>query len=299
MGRLVCGAVLLIGRLAVAQNVGNAGDGAIATGPMISRHGSAGRDDSSDPNLQAIARETADALEGRIEGPVMTPTRSSFLAKWPAAAGATGYRLDVSTSPSFDSYVSGYQDRDLGNVTNQIVSGLERGTQYYYRVRAYDAAGIGGDSSETTPATTANTTSGLVITPTFDSTITSDPRSSAIQAMIISTIQTYQTMFSDPITVAIRFRFSAVDANGDPMDNLVGASNTTIDGIFWDTYITALKADAKTANDMAAIATLPTSPLTAILVTKSAGGRAIGLNTLPADFGFGGAYDGVITLNSS
>src|SRR5436190_16816541 len=299
MGRLVCGAVLLIGRLAVAQNVGNAGDGAIATGPMISRHGSAGRDDSSDPNLQAIARETADALEGRIEGPVMTPTRSSFLAKWPAAARATGYRLDVSTSPSFDSYVSGYQDRDLGNVTNQIVSGLERGTQYYYRVRAYDAAGIVGDSSETTPATTANTTSGLVITPTFDSTITSDPRSNAIQAMIISTIQAYQTLFSDPITVAIRFRFSPVDANGKPMDNLVGASNTTIDGIDWNTYIMALKADAKTANDMAAIATLPTSPLTAVLVSKSAGGRAIGLNTLPAAFGFGGAYDGVITLHSS
>src|SRR3954462_5049458 len=115
MGRLVCGAVLLIGRLALAA----------APGPMVSRHGSAGRHDPSDPNLQAIARETADALEGRIEEPVMTPTRSSFLAKWPAAAGATGYRLDVSTTPSFDSYVSGYQDRDLGNATSHVVSGLE------------------------------------------------------------------------------------------------------------------------------------------------------------------------------
>jgi hypothetical protein len=34
-------------------------------------------------------------------------------------------------------------------------------------------------------------------------------------------------------------------------------------------------------------------------VSKSAGGRAIGLNTPPSDFGFGGAYDGAITLNSS
>src|SRR5436190_4688185 len=240
MGRLVCGAVLLIGRLAVAQNVGNAGDGAIATGPMISRHGSAGRDDSSDPNLQAIARETADALEGRIEGPVMTPTRSSFLAKWPAAARATGYRLDVSTSPSFDSYVSGYQDRDLGNVTNQIVSGLERGTQYYYRVRAYDAAGIVGDSSETTPATTANTTSGLVITPTFDSTITSDPRSNAIQAMIISTIDTYQKLFADPITVNILFRLSTLHADGRPLErNLVAASDSPIYATDWNAYVNA------------------------------------------------------------
>ncbi|HZE56755.1 MAG TPA: fibronectin type III domain-containing protein [Chthoniobacterales bacterium] len=297
---VVCAAVLLTSELSAAQSAETNGDASAAfPGPLVSFHGSTGRLDPRDANTQAIARETANALAGEIEEPVMTPTRSSFLAKWHAAAGATGYRLDVSTTPSFDSYVSGYKDRDIGNATNQIVSGLERGKQYYYRVRAYDAAGMGSDSSETTPATTANTTSGLVITPTFDSTITSDPRSNAIQAMIISTIQTYQTLFSDPITVAIRFRFSAVDANGKPMDNLVGASNTTIDGIDWNTYITALKADAKTANDMAAIATLPTSPLTAVIVSKSAGGRAIGLNTLPADFGFGGAYDGVITLNSS
>ena len=51
-----------------------------------------------EPNLtrasrisQAIARETADALAGNIEQPVMTPTRSSFLAKWQAVRGAMGY----------------------------------------------------------------------------------------------------------------------------------------------------------------------------------------------------------------
>jgi hypothetical protein len=198
----------------------------------------------------------------------------------------------------FDTYVPGYEDRELGNVISHIVTGLERGTQYYYRIRPYNSAGTGADS-ETMPAATANTTSGLVINPIFDSTITSDPRSSAIQAMIISAIETYQTLFSDPITVQIRFRFSDVDATGKPMENLVGASNTTIYGVPWDTYITALKADAKTANDMTAIASLPTSPLTPTLVTKSAGGRAIGLNTPPSDFGLGGAYDGVVTINSA
>src|SRR2546423_3229088 len=300
MAGLVCAAVLLTSERAAAQSAETNGDASAALpGPLVSFHGSTGRFDRREANTQAIAREMADALAGRIEEPVMTPTRSSFLAKWSAVTGATGYRLDVSTTPSFDSYVSGYRDRDIGNATSQIVSGLERGTQYYYQVRAYDAAGMGGGNSETIPAATANTTSGLVITPTFDSTITSDPRSNAIQAMIISTIQTYQTMFSDPITVAFRFRFSAVDANGKPMDNLVGASNTTIDGIDWNTYITALKADAKMANDMAAIATLPTSPLTAIIVSKSAGGRAIGLNTLPSDFGLGGGDEGGLTLNSS
>src|SRR5450755_4639118 len=35
---------------------------------------------------------------------VMAPTRSSFLANWNIVSGATGYRLDVSASGSFNSY---------------------------------------------------------------------------------------------------------------------------------------------------------------------------------------------------
>ncbi|MEY2507069.1 MAG: hypothetical protein QOH01_1398 [Verrucomicrobiota bacterium] len=302
MARLIWVAVVLIGRLAIAQSVGNPGDAAAAPEPLASRHGSTERHDPSDPNLQAIARETADALEGKIEAPIMTPTRSSFLAKWPTAAGATGYRLDVSTTPSFDSYVSGYQDRDIGNATSYIVSGLNPATEYYYRVRAYDSAGPGANS-EAAPATTASTSSGLVIVPSFDSSITSDPRSNAIQAMIISAIDAYQQLFADPITVSIRFRLSASYADGTPVNPIqVGTSDSTVYPRDWDTYISALKADAKTASDATAIASLPTSPLSTSIVTRSAAGRAIGLVTAPAMFadghlGVGGPYDGIITLN--
>ena len=236
--------------------------------------------------MGAIARETADAIAGNIEQPVMTPTRSSFLAKWQPVKGATGYRLDVSTTPSFDSCVSTYRDLDVGNVTNHIVAGLNRGTRYYYRVRPYNSAGT-GDNSETTSETTANISSGLVIVPTFDSTITNDPRSSAIQAMIISAIQKYQTLFSDPITVSIRFRYSGYHLEGDPMGTLIGASNSGIHQLDWNTYITALKADGKTANDMSANATLPTSALSPIMLTNSANGRAVGLNTPPVMFADG------------
>jgi hypothetical protein len=298
---LVCAAVLLTSRLGMAQKL--EATAAPLPGPVVGVHRSTGRIDSSAANTQAIAREMADALEGRIEEPIMTPTRSSFLAKWSVVTGATGYRLDVSTTSSFDSYVTGYRDLDIGNVTNHIVSGLERGTQYYYRVRPYDAAGKGA-TSEITPAATANTSSGLVIIPSFDPTITSDPRSNAIQAMIVSAIQAYQTLFSDPITVTIHFRFSAFDPTGRSMDNLVGASNSTCYPREWNTLITALKADAKTASDVAANSTLPTSPLSASIVTRSAAGRAIGLNTPPAMFAdarldVGGPYDGVITINAA
>lgn len=265
-------------------------------------HLSKAKPDLGEPDLRAIARETADAISGNIEQPMMTPTRSSFLAKWQPVKGATGYHLDVSTTPSFDSYLSTYRDLDVGNVNCHMVAGLNRGTRYYYRVRPYNSAWT-GDNSGITSETTANIGSGLVIVPTFDSSITDDPRSNSIQAMIISAIQRYQTLFSDPITVSIRFRFSGYHLEGDPLGNTIGASNSSIWIRDWNTYITALIADGKTANDATANATLPTTPLASSIMVRSAAGRAIGLDTPPVMFadgslGLGGPYDGIITINS-
>jgi hypothetical protein len=297
----VCAAVLLMSDAVIAQTPQKS---ATQSSPQfqVGVHLSRAKPDSSEPDMGAIARETADAIAGNIEQPVMTPTWSSFLAKWQPVSGATGYRLDVSTSRSFDSCVSNYRDLDVGNVSSHIVAGLNRGTKYYYRVRPYNSAGT-GDNSEATSETTANISSGLVIVPTFDSTITSDPRSSAIQAMIISAIQKYQTLFSDPITVFIRFRLSAFHLEGDPMGTLVGASNSSTWFRPWNTYIAALKADGKTQNDMTANGTLPSTPLATNIVVRSAAGRAVGLlDTPPVMFadgslGPGGPYDGIITLN--
>jgi hypothetical protein len=80
-------------------------------------------------------------------------TTSGFTANWSAASGATGYRLDVSTASTFTSYISGYQNLDLGNVTTRSVTGLSANTTYYYRVRAYNSYGTSGNSG-TIAATT-------------------------------------------------------------------------------------------------------------------------------------------------
>ena len=147
-------------------------------------------------------------VEEAIPPVAMASTRSSFLASWDGVSGAAGYRLDVSISGSFSSYVSGYLGLDVGNATNRIVSGLTPGTIYYYRVRAYNSLGASSGSILKT-ATTAATTSGLVINPTFDSSILNDPNAAAIQSMINQTIAIYQALFNDPITIQIRFRYAS------------------------------------------------------------------------------------------
>jgi hypothetical protein len=65
-------------------------------------------------------------------------TSSSFIAHWSSVSGATDYRLDVSTSNTFTTYVPGYQNLSVGNVTSYSVTGLSANTTYYYRVRAYN-----------------------------------------------------------------------------------------------------------------------------------------------------------------
>lgn len=70
---------------------------------------------------------------------------NSFFANWtPGTGGPTdGYFLDVSTDNLFLSFIPGYENRNVGNVTSYQVTGLSANTDYYFRVRAYNI----GDTS--------------------------------------------------------------------------------------------------------------------------------------------------------
>jgi hypothetical protein len=247
------------------------------------------------PNVGEIP---AQAETGLPQGPA--PTRSRFMASWGSVSGAIGYRLDVSTSSSFSSYVNGYRDLDVGNVTGRVVTGLNPGTTYYYRVRAFDATSPGRDSDVMTVTTTA--TAGLIIHATFHSSITSNPNAAAIEAMINRAISIYESLFSDPITIQILFRYSTTAPNGTPLPSgTTSRSDFVVYPISWSTYINALRADAKSSNDNLANASLPGS-LSANIKPSSAGGRAVGLNTPPdmsANGTLGGPFDGIVTLNSA
>jgi hypothetical protein len=231
------------------------------------------------------------------------PTRRSFMATWPSVTGAKGYLLDVSTSSLFDSFVDGYHDLDVGDVTGRAVTRLRRGTTYYYRVRAYDQTGP-DRYSETMAATTVATT-GMVVHATFDTSITGNPNSAAIEATINRAVSIYESLFNDPITIEILFRYSTTGPDGHPLPSGTLSQSDYVDyTISWDAYINALRADATSSNDNVAIASLPGSALTANIGTAGANGRAVGLDTPTAMFanatvGNGGPYDGIVTLNSS
>jgi hypothetical protein len=82
-----------------------------------------------------------------------SPTCTGYTAQWAYTNYATKYFLDVSLNAGFTSFVSGYSNLDVGNVTAYVLAGLNPGTTYYYRVRAYSNCGTSVSSNNMTFAT--------------------------------------------------------------------------------------------------------------------------------------------------
>jgi len=89
---------------------------------------------------------------------------NNITANWSSITGATGYRLDVATDSSFTMYVPGYQNRNVGNVLSQSVTGLNASTVYRYRVRAYNGGATSGNSNVINVTTLSATGPPVVIT---------------------------------------------------------------------------------------------------------------------------------------
>jgi hypothetical protein len=130
----------------------------------------------------------------------------------------------------------------------------------------------------------------LIINPTFDTTITSDPNAATIMATINSAISEYTAAFADPITVNIKFQLGGG----------LGGSSTWIAPISYSQFLSALTADQTTANDGTALGTLPSqanNPVNgnASVFLTVANIKALGLSIGATPDGF----DGTITLNTS
>ncbi|MFL5955294.1 MAG: fibronectin type III domain-containing protein [Gaiellaceae bacterium] len=93
---------------------------------------------------------------GTLDAPTAV-TDSGFVLSWSPATdnvGVVGYRLDVATDSGFASFAAGFQNLAVGNVTSYPLSGLARGTAYWARIRAVDAAGNVSTSSNVVSAFT-------------------------------------------------------------------------------------------------------------------------------------------------
>jgi hypothetical protein len=107
-----------------------------------------------------------------------TPTSSaatslgltSFTANWATASGATSYILDVSTSSTFASFMTGFNGLNVSNVLTYSVTGLTSGTIYYYRVRSTNGTCTSSSSSSTI---TAATVFGVPFVESFGATLPS------------------------------------------------------------------------------------------------------------------------------
>ena len=85
-------------------------------------------------------------------------TQTAFTANWDAALSATAYYLDLSTSNTFSTFVSGYNNLSVGNVLTLDITGLTAGTTYFYRLRSSNTAGI-------TNSENSNITSQITVPP--------------------------------------------------------------------------------------------------------------------------------------
>jgi len=69
-----------------------------------------------------------------------------FMAWWEESSWAQGYYLDVSYDSDFTSFLQGYENLDVGDVTTYLIENLES-IPYFYRLRAYNSAGTSDNSN--------------------------------------------------------------------------------------------------------------------------------------------------------
>lgn len=81
-------------------------------------------------------------------------TSVGFTAQWNSVSNVTGYKLDVATDNAFTSFVPGYNNKDVGNVTSYAVTGLSSNTTYYYRLRDVNSTLTSATSSNVIAAVT-------------------------------------------------------------------------------------------------------------------------------------------------
>lgn len=145
-----------------------------------------------------------------VAAPATDVSAIGFTANWAASADALGYALDVATDSTFTTFVSGYNNFNVGNNLSASLTGLVSGTTYYYRVRAVNAAGASANSA----------TISVLVTPPVT------------VAPVITSVTSATTMVGSPFTYTITADNSPSGfyASGLPASLVLTASTGVISG---------------------------------------------------------------------
>lgn len=178
------------------------------------------------------------------------------------------------------------------DAANAMASTVRENSERAARLPAMVASGAA------TQAGAPTASSGLTINAIFDSSITGDPNSAAIQSAINTAISNIQSQFTDPITVTIYF-----ENNGSVS---LGQSTWYYATSSYLTFINALRADSSTSDDSTAIAQLPSASINPVnggsnIAGKLANFRAVGISVNSSSCGANPSYicDGWIDVNMS
>lgn len=183
--------------------------------------------------------------------PVLQPAEAigtnGFTARWQVSAAAAGYYLDVAADSSFNSLLPAYSNLNVGNVTSyQVNQAINPYTDYYLRVRAYNANGSSTSSSAGSVKTL--------------------PVAAALQTVSVSDIDVYSAQVTGNITY-----------RGDPAAEQ--------HGFCWNTSGNPDISDDKTSNGPVAATGNYSSSLTNLLASTHYYVRAYATNAAGTVYG--------------
>lgn len=107
--------------------------------------------------------------------PITGGTASSKIQFYAKGLSKNRFLLDnvqVESGSGSGSYVPGYQNRDVGNVTTYAVTGLVNNVTYYYRARAYNTTSNSANSAVTNVTTSGGANVPPVLNPIGNKTVT-------------------------------------------------------------------------------------------------------------------------------
>ena len=107
---------------------------------------------SESENSDIVSTSTV-SLEVPIARPGTDIQIDGFQANWDSVANASSYVLDISRNESFTDFLNGYRAKEVVD-TFEIVTGLLRNTNYYYRVRSKGFGAVSGNSEVISVRTT-------------------------------------------------------------------------------------------------------------------------------------------------